>query len=226
MDSLQVLAGHPIDLYRKLEATFPDSEAPWLGWEPETVLASLPEVTDDLAKDKILAIQALASNSSLGCSVAIAFEKVVHGFCNNPCIMDAAQPPGVEEIYYAVTQIRALVQEVHGKPAVFSGQVPGYVAAAGHYHGWFLFPEELSFASEFLEHLSGVVPGSRRYTDYADLFTQGKDLLKALENTSLSLGDLKAMDNLPEDSPAANLLRRVLRCLLYDPTLPYQEGIS
>lgn len=222
LTSNQVLATHPLNLFEELDSAL-GSGADWLSWEPETVLEMLPEVDDTIAQDKVLAVQALAANSDLACSLAVAFEKVVQAFCNNPCVMDASQPPCVEELFYAVGQIRELVRKVHGKEAIFVGQVPGYVAAAGRYHGWFLLPEELSFATEMLDHLNGTQAETKRYQDYSALFDQGRAVVKALKEASLSLNELSSLEKMDPDSPASHLIRRVLRCLLYDPTLPYRK---
>lgn len=55
-----ILAAHPAEILEALDGVF--SGQKWLAWDPETVLLSLKEEISDASVDKLLAVQAVASN--------------------------------------------------------------------------------------------------------------------------------------------------------------------
>jgi hypothetical protein len=228
------------ELYQELDKAFP--EEPWLTWEPETLLRHLPEIKG--GTDKVLAVQAVASNLNLVLSVSVAFEKVVHAFNNNVCVMDSPQPAYIEEVFYAVAELKKLAKLVHSftlsDPAPklandlseseaesdteltseldFIGEIPGYVAACGHYHGWVLLPSPLGFAQEMLNYLNGLHPDSAKYKMFADHMQQIEKAASQLDEADLSGDDLSALDGLPEESPLSEFIKRVVGTYLFDPT--------
>lgn len=217
-----ILAAHPVEIWQACEQAFAGQK--WLAWDPETILLSLGSEISDQAVDKLLAVQSVASNAKAALANADAFEKVVNAFCNNICVMDVSQPPEVEEMSYAASQIQKLVQAVHGSSAraVFDGDVPNYVAATAKFRGWQFLPKNLSFAQNILDCLTGAVKDSRLYREY-------QTIIEAIHNFvhSTSRKDARdilkdaAIQELERDEPAQFIVRRMIGALLYDPTLPY-----
>ena len=214
-----ILAAHPIEVYEALDKVFQGEK--WLAYEPETLLLALKQDVSDRALDKLLAVQAVAANPKACAENAEAFEKAVQAFCNNICVMDVVQPPEIEEVSYAVSQMQKLVALAHeGQALTFSGNVPGYVAALGRYHGWELLPKNLAFAQELLDHLTGMQEGSKLYQEHlairetlADLVggTTRKDARELLESDEVK--------ELEKDDFAALHVKRILGALLFDPTI-------
>jgi hypothetical protein len=218
-----LLAAHPIELYASIERLFPGED--WKSWEMETLLHELRDDMDAVAADKLMAVKAVAANPDMPYTHAPAFEKTANAFCNNVCVMDAFQPPYVEELTYAVTQLHALRRLVRPEEdaslAVFSGEVPGYVAATAKYRGWMALPGVLSFGQEFLNALNGVSENS----------PEREKLMKTIAlYTSLTKKDAEDMlrdssvDSLAKTDEASAIVRDILGALLFDPTLPYGKS--
>lgn len=211
-----LLAAHPIEIYTALDTMFGDEN--WLAWEPETILLELKEDVSEEAKDKLLAVLAVAGHSEEALTRAIAFEKTVQAFCNNICVMDVYQPPYVEEMCYAVRQIRKIVQSVHKNSMhTFTDEVPGYVAAVAKYRGWFMLPEELSFAQKALDDLYGKC----RCDEYKELYNEVQELFHKLKKPDAEalLSDPKIIDLSDDHEMSAELLKKLVGALLYDPTI-------
>ena len=210
-----ILSTHPADLIKKLDELFKGES--WYSWEPEVLLTMLKEVLSDASKDKVLAVQAVACNVEPVLYKAFAFENVVHSFCNNFIVPDVMQPVSVEEIMYAVPQIIAIANHVHGKPVSFTGEIPQYVAAAAKYSGWVVLPPRLSFAQECLDSITGMFPGSKRYLEFKHVLDMISRLAVQLDATNLD--DFPEVTTLlEEDTDVAIITRRVLGAYLFDPT--------
>lgn len=219
-----ILAAHPVEIWLACEQAFHGEK--WLSWDPETILLSLGSDISDEAVDKLLAVQAVASNAKATLTNADAFEKTVNAFCNNICVMDVSQPPEVEEMSYAVSQIGKLILAVHGPKAkiAFDGEVPGYVAATAKFRGWSILPKNLAFAQEMLDCLTCAVKDSKLYREHQAIIeaieafvakTTRKDARDILKDV--------AIQELERDEPAQLIVRRMIGALLYDPTLPYSR---
>ena len=156
-DSQSILTKSPFELFKDMDR---DLGGDWVSWEVETILSHAPDHIDQMAVDKILAVHLTARNIELTATVADVIEKITNAFCNQPCLMDAIQPPHIEELMYAVDQIERIGTDVHGEKDMeefkFGGQVPGYVAAAAKYHDWTVLPKPLSFAQSILDFLTGM----------------------------------------------------------------------
>lgn len=214
-------AAHPVEIYAAVDAVFPGE--PWLAWEPETLLLALAEDVSEAAQDKLLAVQAVAANPDPALRFGVALEKTINAFCNNICVMDARQPPYVEELAYGVRQIRALIPAAHGKTAFsFGGETPGYVAAAARFRDWIVLPEPLSFAQLELDRLTGLVPGSALRREHARIVDSVSRLCRELTvDDATSLLRHPEMESLAVNDTASLLVKRVIGAMLYDPTLPY-----
>jgi len=219
-----ILAAHPVDIYRALNSVFPDTD--WLAWEPETILLELKNDVSDAAVDKLLAVQAVCSNSNAVVRSAAAFEKVVNAFCNNICVMDVIQPPEVEEMSYAVSQIEKLIHLVHGEKAVieYIGEVPAYVASVARFRNWFMLPRNLQFAQDNLNSLLNCRTDSKKYKEHKHILdavsdfvmgTTRKDARELLQNAVLT--------ELETDDTSSLLVRHILGALLFDPTILYAK---
>jgi hypothetical protein len=214
-----VLKWHPIDLFLKMDTEFGDEQ--WLDWEVDTLLPTVyDEVftnTDSTVLDKLMAIQAVGTNSNLVVSDAVAFENVVNAFCNNPCVIDCVQPPEIEEIFYAVKQILKIIAHVHSieeSDIEFTGEVPGYVAAAAAYTGWVVLPKPLWFAQKQLLSLTHLEPGTQKYKDNAAYLKAGEAAINTLD-----LGDFTDLDALLGESFSSMFIGRIVGAYLYDPTV-------
>lgn len=152
-----ILAAHPVEILEACDGVFAGQK--WLAYDPETILLSLKDDISDASVDKLLAVQAVASNPMAVLCNADAFEKTVNAFNNNICVMDVAQPPEVEEMSYAASQIDKIIKAVHGAKSDirYSGDVPNYVAATARFRGWTILPKNLSFAQEMLDVLCGTL---------------------------------------------------------------------
>ena len=218
MENKVLLASHPIEIYTALDTVF--AGEPWLQWEPETIILHLKGEVCDQAIDKLCAVQAVGSNSNVVCTSANAFEKTVNAFCNNICVMDAYQPPYVEEMCYAVPQIELIIKAVHGKKGVFTSEVPGYVAAAAHYRGWMALPACLGFAEEMLVHLNGLNKSSEKYHRCKKLVDDVRDLCKHMDRPTAE--DILKSDVFKELEPAESYqLKNIVGAVLFDPTSLY-----
>lgn len=214
----RVKAQHPIDLYRMLDTLFRDEE--WLDWEPETLIRQADKLEDPIAQDKLLAIQSAAANSRLVLSNAVAFEKVVLAFSNNHIIPDAPQSPYLEEVFYAVDQLRELIQLVHDQKAEFIGEVPGYVSAVARHRGWQILPAGLNFAQQSLNFLWGLREGASRHMEFQGVLQRAETLAASLEKVRFDSEQLKDLDGLGAD--ADPLLLRYVGLFVFDPTVPFR----
>lgn len=214
-------AAHPVEIYAAVDAVFPGE--PWLAWEPETLLLALAEDVSEAAQDKLLAVQAVAANPDPALRFGVALEKTINAFCNNICVMDARQPPYVEELAYGVRQIRALIRAAHGKTAFsFAGETPGYVAAAARFRDWIVLPEPLSFAQPELDRLTGLEHGSALRREHARIVDSVSRLCRELTvDDAASLLRHPEVESLAANDTASLLVKRVIGAMLYDPTLPY-----
>jgi hypothetical protein len=207
LNNSDIYKAHPVDLLTLFNKEMGATD--WLDWEVETVLAQFNTVLSQAAQDKVLAIQSVLNNIGLTASDAIAFEKVVHAFCNNPCIMDALQAPSIEEIFYTVKQIKKLVNA----GIEYVGEIPGYVAAVAAHHDWVLLPLPLSFAQEALYSLLYLTPGTERWKESEAFINEGKKILEYLDTHYFT-----DYDSLENETMAALFIRRILGAYLYDPT--------
>lgn len=219
-----LLAAHPVEILEACDGVF--SGQKWLAYDPETILLSLQNDISDAAVDKLLAVQAVASNPMAVLSNSDAFEKTVNAFNNNICVMDVTQPPEVEEMSYAASQIEKIIKAVHGENASiqYSGDVPNYVAAVTKFRGWTILPKNLSFAQEMLDILTGAVKDSKLYEEHKDILeavtafvnaTSRKDARDILKDAAIT--------ELEKDETAQMIVRKFVGALLYDPTLPYAQ---
>lgn len=196
----------------------------WLSWDPETLLLSLKEDISDASVDKLLAVQAVASNPKGMLNNADAFEKTVNAFCNNICVIDVSQPPEVEEMSYAVSQIEKIIRAVHGDKAKikYAGDAPGYVAAAAKFRGWTILPKNLSFGQEMLDSLCGTEKESALYKEHKNILDAVSDFVaKTTRKNAREILQDAAITELEKDEAAQLVVRRVIGALLYDPTLTY-----
>lgn len=215
------LAASPYEIYKACDIVFEGE--PWIAWEPETLLTELRKNTSEAAEDKLMAVQAFAANSQAAFKNANAFENVVNAFCNNICVVDTVQPPYVEEMVYAVRQMELIFKAVHGddKEMVFSGTVPGYIAATAHYRGWVVLPASLSAAQPQLDFLTGLSPKSVRYQENkAVLDAVSKLHGKLTKETAEKFLTDPGMARLMETD---KFVQNALGAVLFDPTLPYYE---
>ena len=211
-----ILNNSPIQILHKLDSLFAGSE--WLSWEPETLLLKNLDVTDPIAKDKLLAVQAVASNSQAATSSGDAFEKVVMAFNNNHCIVDQYQPPEIEEVFYAVQQITKIITEIHDAEAIFTGEIPNYVAAVARFHRWIFLPNPLQFAQETLNSLNGLHKDGGKASVYSGLLSIAKQVSDSMAHTDSLRGDVSELGNWVGNSPQHDVARRMIGCYLYSPT--------
>ena len=219
-----ILGSSPAEIYKALDKVFSGEQ--WLTYEPETLLFKLYKDISEIAVDKVLAVQALASNAGAVFRSAVVFEKVAMAFNNNICIMDMWQPPFIEEICYAVREIAKLVHLVHGakKEIIYIDEVPMYVASVAKERGWDVLPEPLKFAQERLDFLTGLNPDSQKYKEHATLIDAEKRLSQAITSKTASemLKNEKAIETMENNSVASESLRRFIGAALYDPTVQYR----
>jgi hypothetical protein len=218
---MNILKETPAKIYDYLDELL--SGESWFEWEPETLLTTvitqdLNECDSGLCKDKILSVQAVALNTDLVCTYHKAFEKVVHAFCNNPCIMDVVQPPAIEEIYWSIPQIEYILRKVHGDTAElkFMGEIPNYVASVGKYFGWMVFPERLKFAQEMLDNLNGLQEWTSKHADIKAILDQAKQVAEQLEDISV---DNTGIEELTDATPRNIMIKKLVGCKLYSPYL-------
>lgn len=218
-----ILAAHPIDIYTACDTVFDGNN--WLEWDPETVLMELGDDIGDAEVDKLLAVQAVAANGSAVCKSAAAFEKTVNAFNNNICVMDVVQPPEVEEMSYAVSQIEKIIKAVHGDSTEveYTDEVPGYVAATAKFRDWFMLPKNLSFAQDSLNGLTGQQEGSRLYKEHKDILDTVSNFVGSTSRKDArDILDSPEITELEEDDTASLLVKRFVGALLYDPTILYK----
>ena len=209
-----LLATHPIEIYQACDQVFKDQ--PWLSWEPETILLQLKDEVSDLEMDKLLAVQAVAANGNAVTKSAAAFEKTVNAFCNNICVMDVIQPPEVEEMSYAVSQIEKIIRAVHGNVKIeYIDEVPGYVASVAKFRGWFALPRNLRFGQEILDSLTQAHNHKELVDQVTDFIknTSRKDAREILEDPEIA--------KLETDDMASLLVKQIIGALLFDPTIEY-----
>lgn len=220
MQTLTILAMHPINLLKALDTYFEGSD--WYSWEPEVVLTELKDEVSDQAADKVLAVKSLAANTEMAFYNHSAFENIVHAFCNNMLVVDTNQPMYVEEIMYAVPQIIQIARYVHGDlvDVEFRGEVPGYIAATAKYRGWVVLPKRLQFAQEILDSLTGIEEGSKRYTEFKTTIALVKNLVEAMDATDVTQYT-EMLGFLEEDTEKSLIAKRILGSYLYDPTKSY-----
>jgi len=208
-----ILSSSPRDIYVQLSEELANEEN-WLDWEPETFLTVLP-IENDIAKDKALAVKSVAVNTELAVTNAVAFENVVVAFNNSHVIPTVFQSTSLEELTYAVKEIKAISKIVHSVLPEFTGEVPSYVAAVAAYEGAVVLPEELSFAQNLTNFLLGVEPGSKKYKENAKLIDSVKIINAQINDISVSEESLNAF---LADTPLSNMVRKLIGCRLYDPT--------
>ncbi|KAH0475528.1 MAG: hypothetical protein KVP17_002618 [Porospora cf. gigantea B] len=182
----------------------------WETWDTEVLLhevfSAYPKT--DEAADKVAAVQAVLVNPTLCLEDSAGFEKVVHAFCNNACVMDLRQAPYVEEILYTIEQLKSLAPNCSP-----GGDVPEYVAGVAKYWGWLVMPRELQFAQDMLDNLNSANKGEKYALVQA--VTKG---LNQIEN----LTPKEVLSSIPEDkdlAPEEHLLLRVIGAELYDPCI-------
>ncbi|MFW6134800.1 MAG: hypothetical protein ACOC5R_04425, partial [Elusimicrobiota bacterium] len=144
-----------IEIYRKIAK----EHSNWLEWEPETVLHTLDLDFETSKADKILAIQTVAKNPEKVTKNPFVFEKVVVALNNGNPIMGGYNKPHIEEINYAVQQIRKIVAEAHDldiEKVDFGQEVDKYIAAVAKDRDWYVLPDPLQFAQENLNNLRGL----------------------------------------------------------------------
>ena len=216
---MNLLTTTPVDVYHYLDSLFKGES--WVGWEPETVFHTVNtgKELDPLIKDKIGAVIGCAGNPALVTTNSRAFEKVVHAFCNNPCVIDAVQPPQVEEVFWAVDQIIKIICTINegmiSTDVEFSGEIPGYVAGVSKYNGWVVLPTRLSFAREMLDNINNVSGwDTAENIPVYKLLQKAHSIADALDSTTV---DTKGLDSLEEDTPENNIIRKLVGCTLYKP---------
>lgn len=215
------LAASPYEIYKACDIVFEGEQ--WLAWEPETLLKELRENASEQAEDKLMAVQAFAANSQAAFKNAVAFENVVNAFCNNICVMDTIQPPYVEEMVYATKHMELIFKAVHGddKEMVFSGTVPGYIAATAHYRGWVVLPSPLDAAQAQLDFLTGLSPKSVRYQENKAVLEAVAKLHGKLTNDTAE--KLLADPDMAKLMETDHFVQNAIGAVLFDPTLPYYE---
>lgn len=219
-----ILAAHPIEILEACDGVFTGQK--WLAYDPETILLSLQNDISDAAVDKLLAVQAVASNPMAVLSNSDAFEKTVNAFNNNICVMDVTQPPEVEEMSYAASQIEKIIKAVHGAKvkAQYSGDVPNYVAAVAKFRGWTILPKNLAFAQDMLDVLCGTVKDSKLYAEHKNILKAVSDFVdKTSRKDAREILKDAAITELEKDDAAQMIVRKFVGALLYDPTLPYSQ---
>lgn len=222
MNTDSILGAHPFDVYRALDTMF--GEERWLSWEPEVLLHELADEVSEQARDKVLAVQAVAANGALACGKAAAFENVVHAFCNNALVVDSLQPPTIEEVMYTIPQLEKIIKQVHSDAEVsFYGEIPRYVAAVAKYRGWVVLPTRLGFAQDALDELTGCSPESDKYQEFKGTLQLIKGLVASVAETAITTSD-EVFSLIEEDTPKALVIRLVLGAYLYDPTIPYRQA--
>lgn len=215
-----ILRAHPVEIYKACDEIF--NNEPWLSWEPETLLLELKSEVSDRAVDKLLAVQAVAANPKVVLTNSDAFENTVNAFCNNVCVMDISQPPEVEEMSYAMSQIVLLIKEAHKieEKIVPGGEVPGYVAATAKFRGWVILPKNLSFAQGILNTLTGFNEKSKLYRENREIFDVVESLVENITRADARaiLNDSK-VSALNKNDAASLAIKRVIGALLFDPTI-------
>lgn len=138
--------------------------------------------------------------------------------------MDVAQPPEVEEMSYAVSQIERIIRAAHGANAkiAYGGDVPGYVAATAKFRGWTILPKNLSFAQETLASLCGIDKESALYREHKAILDSVSEFVdKTSRKDAREILKDSAIIELEKDETAQLIVRRVIGALLYDPTIVY-----
>lgn len=219
-----LLAAHPIDIYHACDQVFADVD--WLSWEPETLLLELRHDVSDAAIDKLLAVQAVAANANAVVRSAAAFEKVVNAFNNNICIVDVVQPPEVEEMSYAVSQIEKIIRAVHGDTAKieYADEIPAYVASVAKFRGWFMLPRNLSFGQGVLNELLGVNENSKLYAEHKNILDTVSNFINSTSRKNArEIMQEASITELETNDTASLLVKHIIGALLFDPTLPYAQ---
>ena len=218
-----LLGSHPIEIYLACDKLF--AGEPWLQWEPETLIMQLRDDVDDLAEDKLLAVQSVASNATVVLNMALSFEKAVLAFNNCVCVMDTWQPPYVEELCYAVPQILKILRAVHGPNHTFefAGEVPNYVASVAKYRGWIALPRRLDFASELLNSMNSLTEKSKRYIESRELVDEVREVYRSLDNPTAD-AILNSEQYRQLSRPEQIQFAKIAGALLFDPTILYRAN--
>lgn len=198
---------HPHQIATYLDSVFDGKN--WLQWDNDTVLLQLKNLEPE-EKDKVLAVKAFLSFPHIPASQAVAFEKCVVAFNNDPVIHDQPQVPEIEEVYYAVKQMHRL----NGRAVNFGGEVPSYVASVAKYRDVHLLPTELKFARDILNHLIGWGPGNEEF----DVLSKASTLAQQVEIIVSEEGITDEVITLFDHAILGPHLRTIVGCILYDPT--------
>lgn len=220
-----IIYTHPVDLFLSLDKSWASDG--WENWEAEVLLATVadPQELSSEAIDKLLAIQSFYKMPYLAFTNAVAFEKIVHAFCNNPCVVDTLQPPHIQEITYTVKQCNNIIKNSRYKEEkdnfIFMGEIPGYIAATAKYRDWIVLPKCLAFAQEALFSLKGYVSGNPRYEEHKKIIKAAVNMVSHLDDSTIDANGVaevaEAVNN--ESSFSSNLLLQIVGAYLYDPTL-------
>jgi len=232
LTKMNVLQYSPRELFTLLNKQFSNTNLgggeEWLAWEPETVLLQLPQISNPVSKDKILAVHTACFNTSAVVTEWLAFEKVVSAFCNNPCIADVIQVPHIEEMYYTLGQLEELIAEVHPNESgrereierQLSNQICGFIAAVAFNDGWLVLPAKFGVTTqESLNKLNGIYVGNEKYTTVQPIIDKVLTTAKQLCTPTFSNNDLTLELSRLEsvDTYEFSHIRRIIGCYLYDP---------
>ena len=211
----------PASILKKMDVLL---EGNWHQWEPEVLLGTIGDNLPPQAADKVLAVQAVASNTELAFKSAAAFENIVHAFCNNGIEPEALQPVFIEEIMYAAPQILEIAKYLHGDavPTDFSPEISQYVASVAKYRDWDVLPDRLSFAQEALDRLTGMHEGSEKHTEFKHALDVVAKMYSAIHASGVSDYE-SVLPMLEEDSQHTQIMKKALGAYLYDPTIVYGD---
>ena len=137
---------HPVVLQFALLRAF---GADWIGWEPETIWASIQKSfqtqISELARAKVQAVKTCLSSPGPWESWQV-FEKVIQALNNNIPRWDLMQAPTIEQLYAGVD----VLEEIHRRP--FSDEVKLYMAAAVLHEDVIFVPPPLDFIQVEVSH--------------------------------------------------------------------------
>jgi len=215
MNSTTVLSSHPVAIYRDLDIEFRD--APWMLWDADTILKLMDKVTEPRSRDKLMAVCRSAGNMNIVCTQAIAFEKICHAFCNNPCVMDMYQPLFIEEVHYAVEQLHQLQKILDpATPLEFAGEVPGYVASVAEFRNVNVLPKPLEFAQDTFTFLSRRVPTPDEITLMDNMDSIYRTSPEDMKDFT-TIDAIVSRNNIPDGLKEAAVF--LLGCYAFDPTI-------
>lgn len=202
----------PFNIYKKLDAELPVG---WIDWEPETLLREYT-FKSQTHIDKVLAVKSACLNMDLVSNDSVAFENVVNAFCNNYVVVDAAQPPYLEEVFYTLNQLDLICKDLHNTEFGLGPQVKNYIAGVAKYRDFIVLPKELDFAQETLDYLNNYTKGNIKDSDYSEIYAVSKAIRDDLADAVID--DPEALDKLSEDTPVSIAIKKIIACYLYDPT--------